>query len=91
MTKLSPTELSKNILKTIDKLEIADGINLMIEDQYIAIKVIHKQKQKIEKIINVMYKHLKKIKSSRKNIINNFQILNQKILENYVHLLNLEK
>ena len=60
MTKLSPTELPKNILKTIDKLEIADGINLMIEDQYIAIKVIEKQKQKIEEIINVMYKHLKK-------------------------------
>ena len=65
MTKLSPTELPKNILKTIDKLEIADGINLMIEDQYIAIKVIEKQKQKIEEIINVMYKHLKKIKNSR--------------------------
>ena len=65
MTKLSPTELPKNILKTIDKLEIADGINLMIEDQYIAIKVIEKQKRKIEEIINVMYKHLKKIKSSR--------------------------
>jgi len=65
MSKLPPTELPMKINKTIDKLDIYESINLMINDQQLAIQAISKQTKTLELIISNMYQKLIEFSDSR--------------------------